>query len=170
MEAVARWKRWRDENGTQDSARSLARALRRQTTATPPKTTHTIARTRARAQTTATNGRSKTEEAHPVRQRSTEVLCPHWPPTPTALHLRISGEACSHGCGSEWRRGLGRGSGRRTAEPRHRQRQHGEKPRGLEAKEKQLESYFTKKPRGAAYEAAFEHRHHRKAPSALAGG
>jgi hypothetical protein len=41
--------------------------------------------------------------------------------------------------------------------------------RGGSKKEKELESYFSKKPREAVRRATFEHRHHRKAPAALAG-
>ena len=140
-----------------------------QTKATPPTKTHEIARAHARAQTTVTNGRSETEGAHPVRQHSTEVLCTHWSPAPTALHLRM-----------QWRgllsrvrtsSGVGGGVGGLEATRIRTKVQATTTQRGAEGARRKRRSSKTTSLRNheELRRAVFEHRHHRKAPAALAG-
>jgi hypothetical protein len=83
-------KRLDGDNTSADDTRDSSRA-RSDDENTTPTTTHKIERVCARALTTAPNGRSETERADPVRQHSREVMCTHWPPTPTALHLQWRG-------------------------------------------------------------------------------
>jgi hypothetical protein len=98
-----------DESNTTDAPTKTHEIARAQTTRAPPTTTHKIERACARALTTATNGRSETEGAYPVRQHSAEVLCTHWPPAPTALHLRMQWRGLLSRVGTS--SGAGRGGG-----------------------------------------------------------
>jgi hypothetical protein len=83
-----------------------------------------------------------------VRQHSTEVLCTHWPPAPTALHLRMQWRGCSR----EWERAAGGGGGGRGDAHKNQGTGNDNKKRGRGGsnKEKELESYFSKKPQEAA--------------------
>jgi hypothetical protein len=101
-----------------------------------------------------------------VRQHSTEVMCTHWPPSPTALHLRMQWRGLLSRVGTS--SGGARGDAHQTQGTGNDNTKRG---RGGSKKEKQeawkllSQARNHEKPR----RAVFEHRHHRKAPAALAG-
>ena len=87
-----------------------------------------------------------------MRQHSTEVMCTHWSPAPTALHLRMQWRGLlSRVRTSSGGWGVGGGGGRGDA---HQNQGTGndstKRGRGGSKKEKKLENYFSKKPREAA--------------------